>query len=978
MPMPLLFDVCGWSHCKQHIPDGAPGGLHRHYSVKHASRYPPDSGYESEEEPLDEDAALLDRVFWAAAEGRRGAEAEEGEGAAAKDGSRAFVEEHYPGAGWACDKDGQFLEEQSPAPRRERLVDPDAPFTPFDDERQYGWAESISKYRMSKAQVDAHMRRHAAQEPTAPAFTNFAQFRKKVDEIEYGPEWATWRQQNFKAEPTDLPPDAYEFFPFLEDIQTFYYRDTNLVLADLLRNPTFVGRQTYSPVRHSLPDGAFITEPHTAHNAWAVQEKLKRGVTQVRLTVASDATQLSQASGLASLHPVYLSTSLNDASLIREDRGALVVVGFIPILKILTQLSVLQPMRPAARAERCSRDTRDRVLLEPLRDILEADQLRQTADGWWRWCRAYMGCQPVDYPEGGWLLCVLKSWVVCCEAPPNELGDGPGIPRTSESSAAHRALGADHARSVGLHMEVPYYDRFKINGHALIISDLLHQLTKGVFKDLTLDSMIKVYLKNAAGGGRPYDRVMREIARRLEVLPPFSNLRRFKDGIEYTKWTGEDSKALMAVISAALWGRNCLLTCSSAQSDPVQSVDLSWGEAGTETFKTALDEVTQSITLVVIIYRYASSLESTATDRVIQSEAIRLYMEVIRYAFEDEREAKGFNWARLHSMFHYVEWTEANGTAPHSDTAPYETAHIKAVKLPYRASNRCNAIVQILRSNTRRDCLASLRGRLELAGTITAARPMLLPVYQEPVTVLPGRGDRSKRMHLQDLADARALPGFVQAASTFLSAYLDIPDYFYAGKVEVHTIATATFPVYARPAYLSNDTCKFMTQRLYATPDYPYRGEVGSVRGPRHDTLLVRGSRWAELGGQSFDAYDVLRARMFFVVAYRGRRIELCLGEEYAKDPQHASRRAVMSPVVHPVDVGTEPALRVFLVSDILRAVHLQPLFGKQGVPKELKFTETLDRWRGCYAVGVFTDQHIFRLLFRPEAADYLRAVPQV
>ncbi|KAK4701767.1 hypothetical protein P7C70_g4462, partial [Phenoliferia sp. Uapishka_3] len=661
--------------------------------------------------------------------------------------------------------------------------------------------------------------------------------------------------------------------------------------------------------------------------------------------------------------------------------------------------------------------------MEPLRPILESDQLRQTADGWWRWCRAYLGCQPVDYPDGGWLLSVLKNWVVwsviyllvctnpdyaltfsplSCEAAPDQLGDGAGVPRTSESSAAHRALGAEHARSFGLHMEEvstflvwcevvvgtvradsihrqPYYHKFGIDGHALIISDLLHQLTKGqrqphtsresqlklplhplpgVFKDWTLDHLIKVYLKNAAGGGAPYDRVMREIARRMEVLPPFSALRRFKDGIEFTNWTGKDSKALMATVSSALW-------------------DLSWGEDGTESFRTALDKVTQSITWVVIIYLYVTGLESTATDRQMQQAAITLYMEVIRYAFADEREGKGFNWARLHSMFHYIEWTELNGTAPHSDTSHYETAHIKAVKEPYRASNRCNATVQILRANTRRDCLAALRGRLELQGVIPTLRPMLPPVYQKPLTTLPGQGDRRKRTRLENLAQDRDLPGLAKATSDFLSIYLNIPDFEFPGKVEVHTIATASFPVYEAPAYLSNDTCKLMTQRLYATNEYAYRGEVGCVSGPRHDTLLVQGARHAELGGESFEAYDVFRAQMFFVVGYRGRRIELCLGEEYKKEPNHEARKAVMLPVVSPVDVDGNPVLRVFLVSDILRAVHLQPLFGKQGVPKDLTFMETLDRWRGSYAVGVFTDQHIFRLLFRPDAKRYLQSMPR-
>ncbi|KAK4701175.1 hypothetical protein P7C70_g5064, partial [Phenoliferia sp. Uapishka_3] len=1003
-----INEVCGWTHCRQHIQPRAPGGIHRHYVVRHGGRYPPARGYDSDvDEEVHPDAELHNQVFWAAQEQRRRVVADdEMDGVEGDDGSRVFVEERFPNAGWPCNEAGEWLDDFDTPPREQGLLDdPDEPFAPFDDERQYGWADRISKFRMSKAQVDAHMRRHAEQEPTEPAFTTFDHYRKKVDQIEYGPEWATWRKLVFKAAPEDLPVDAFTLYPFLEDQQVFYYRNTDAVLRDLLRNPAFVGRQSYAPVRHSLPDGPFITEPHTGSKAWAFQETLDVGTTQVRLTLASDGTTCSMASGNASVHPVYLSTSLNDASLIREDRGALVVVGFIPTLKCtkFSRHMVNAQLTPTvfvgkdtatgvremfARYARQVRHHCMSILMEPLRAILESDQLRQTADGWWRWCRAYLGCQPVDYPEGGWLLSVLKNWVVCCEASPEELGDGVGIARTTASSAAHRALGAEFARSKGLHMEKPFYEKFNIDGHALIISDLLHQLTKGAFKDWTLDTLVKAYLKDAVGGGTPYDRVMKEIARRLEVLPPYSNLRRFKTGIEFSQWTGKDSRALMVVRYPIVLERGFSITDETNDSLSRQQIissalwgnarDLSWGEEGADTYGTALDEVAQSITLITVIYLYAAGLESTATDREMEDAAIKLYHEVIRYAFEDEREMRGYNWARLHSMFHYVEWTEINGTAPHSDTSHYETAHIRAVKLPYRASNRCNAIVQILRANTRRDCLASLKGRLELSGTIPTSRPMLAPVYLAPLTTLPTRGDRGVRLRLQETADKRNLPGFAAAANAFLATYLNIPGFEYQGKVETHTIASASFPVYGKPAYLSNDTCQVMNQRIYATEDYPYRGEEGSIRGPRYDTVLVQGSRHAELNGESFGAYEVSRARLFFTIRYRGRRVELCLGEAFMKVPNHPACQAILQPVVHPVDIAGEPLFSVFLVADILRTVHLQPLFGKLGVPKDLNFMETLDRWRGSYAVGVFTDQHIFRLLFRPDAARYIRPIPRV
>ena len=39
---------------------------------------------------------------------------------------------------------------------------------------------------------------------------------------------------------------------------------------------------------------------------------------------------------------------------------------------------------------------------------------------------------------------------------------------------------------------------------------------------------------------------------RIAVAPPFAGLRRFPEGRGFNQWTGDDSKALMKVVSAML------------------------------------------------------------------------------------------------------------------------------------------------------------------------------------------------------------------------------------------------------------------------------------------------------------------------------------------------------------------------------------------------------------------------------------------
>ncbi|KAK4702183.1 hypothetical protein P7C70_g4042, partial [Phenoliferia sp. Uapishka_3] len=696
--------------------------MFRHYSRKHGGKLPPDDGYEEdwdEEQPMDD---FQNHLFWEGAGQRRRAEVDSDDEVGPKEkeeveaGPRKFRVERHPDAGWACDEHGNWHPERDPPPRTDGLlVDPDSPYAPFDDARQWGWAEQVTTFRMSRRQLDTHMKLHGEMEASPPAFTNFGQYRNIVDDIQYGADWAQWKQVHFKTRPEGLPADASDKYPFLDTEQVFYFRNTDAVLRDL--------------------------------------------VTLWLSCFGSD--------GRLSLHSV--------------DMGS----------------------------------------------------------------------------------------------------------------------------------EQPFYDSFGIDGHMLIISDLLHQLTKGCFKDFTLDNLFKPYLLDAVGGGGArYDAVMKEIERRLEVLPPCSKLRRFKDGINFKQWTGRHTKALMVVI---------------------------------------------------------------------------------RETYQDEREKKKFNWARLHSIFHYVEWTAAHGCAAHSDTSNYENAHIAAVKYPYRASNRCNATVQILRANTRKDQMRALKNVLELSGTIKTARPQADPFYQSGRTILPERGDRKVRMRLPALAEARGLPSLVPLTNAYLADLFGIPDFEFDGKVENHTVASASFPIYASPAYLSNDTCKLQTQRIYSTEAYPYRGEGERVRGQRFDTVLVKSKSYDQLNGLSFDAYDIARTRMLYAVRFRGRRISLCLGEVYEKvsrrqsfqapidDPKHSATLPIMQPVVHPVDDDWgEPTYRVFAVEDIIRSVLLQPLFGTLGVPRDLKFMDTLDRWRGHYAVAIFADQHIFRVLFRPDAKKYLKALRRV
>jgi hypothetical protein len=71
--------------------------------------------------------------------------------------------------------------------------------------------------------------------------------------------------------------------------------------------------------------------------------------------------------------------------------------------------------------------------------------------------------------------------------------------------------------------------------------------------------------------------------------------------------------------------------------------------------------------------------------------------------------AEGFNLPRQHSLIHYVRLIRAYGAPNGLCTSITESKHIKAVKEPWRRSNRYDALSQMLLTNQRLDKLAAAR-----------------------------------------------------------------------------------------------------------------------------------------------------------------------------------------------------------------------------------------------------------------------------
>lgn len=99
----------------------------------------------------------------------------------------------------------------------------------------------------------------------------------------------------------------------------------------------------------------------------------------------------------------------------------------------------------------------------------------------------------------------------------------------------------------------------------------------------------------------------------------------------------------------------------------------------------------------------------------------------LRDVFRDENIRDGFALPRQHALSHFVRGIKLFGSPNGLCTSITESKHIRAVKRPWRATNKNNPLDQILDINTRLNKLAAARSEFGSRGmlcgdVLTAAR----------------------------------------------------------------------------------------------------------------------------------------------------------------------------------------------------------------------------------------------------------------
>ncbi|KAH8984531.1 hypothetical protein EDB86DRAFT_3084417 [Lactarius hatsudake] len=182
---------------------------------------------------------------------------------------------------------------------------------------------------------------------------------------------------------------------------------------------------------------------------------------------------------------------------------------------------------------------------------------------------------------------------------------------------------------------MPFTSHFpRADMYELLAPDILHQLIKEIMDD---------------------------IDKCISVVPPFSRLHRFPQGHGFEQWTGDDSKALMKVYLPAIEGH--------VPSDAVRC------------FRAFLE------------FCYIARSDTITEQTILRLEDALKRFHDYRSIFQATGVCVDISLPRQHSMIHYPMLIRLFGAPNGLCSSITESKHIKAVKEPWRRSNRYHAVM---------------------------------------------------------------------------------------------------------------------------------------------------------------------------------------------------------------------------------------------------------------------------------------------
>lgn len=384
--------------------------------------------------------------------------------------------------------------------------------------------------------------------------------------------------------------------------------------------------------------------------------------------------------------------------------------------------------------------------------------------------------------------------------------------------------------------------------------------------------------------------------------------------------------------------------------------------------------------------------EDTLT--AIQDALNRFHKE--RTIFEDVGiRANGFSLPRQHSLKHYYQAVRQFGAPNGLCSSITESKHIKAVKQPWRRSNRFNALGQMLTTNSRIDKLVAARVDFEARGLLDTpvTQAVNLHVQDMPdvqddedevvegaveAEVVLARTPGESSNPLASLthrilipASVRNIPRDVVGLATYLNtpnldsllrrflfeqlhphgnpADVTIQDYPpITSKVHLFPSATATF-------FAPSDHSGMQGMRRERIRS------VGSWRGnaSRHDCAFLT----KDEGLPGFKGLYVVRVHAFLSFKSGNTTYPCALVSWFLPIGDAPCSDTGMWMVRPDVDRRGINAMSVVHIDTMVRAAHLIGIAGGSHIPDGLKHTDSLDAFKAFY-VNKYADHHAHTIAF--------------
>ncbi|KAJ3563932.1 hypothetical protein NP233_g8618 [Leucocoprinus birnbaumii] len=778
-------------------------------------------------------------------------------------------------------------------------------------------------------------------------FQSLKEMYGSIDRIPHGDlDW-----QSFTINYPQSDETGAEHLSWMAQKFEVWHHDVLKVIEGILSNPDFDGEFDYSPYQEYINGEHCFQNVMSGNWAWRQADKIvedhpdAEGAMFVPIILGSDKTTVLVGTGNNEYYPLYLSIGNIHNSARCEHQNGLILLGFLAIPKVEKEF------KDDATFCKFSRQLIHSALsqiLMPLKPFMTKPRVVRCPDQ--RYYKAIFGLGPYigDYPEQCLIACIVQGWCPKCITRLS----GKNILHTSRAprSLEHTVQALETYELAKLWKEygligdvIPFAEDFPCaNIYELITPDILRQLVKGTFKD-HLVTWVEEYITRHNPDGRNTEKILDDINQRIAAVPHFNGLRQFPKGRGFKQWTGDDSKALMKV----------QLLVSLPDSMPlIPKLPLKVYVPTLEGY--VLQEIIRTL-IAFLDFCYVVCKGSITTSDLIQ----------LQDALDQ------FCSNKMIFMTSGIR-TEVLVTPPHQHSMEHyefmiQSKHIKAVKEPWRRSNRHNPLQQMIKSNTRMDKLIAAHVHYQSWGMLSSSlMDDLSSSDDEDFANVVGEGKDDdegddddeggsgtpldgRHVSASDLARQLKQPRFAQLLSEYMTLHSEMPEFNVVNSFPPETCEAISFSTHSSAVasfYSVSDSVSIHTERVRATQSWQ--------NGPGcYDTVFVKEAPEAD---SISSGLTIAQVRLFFSFSFGGKSHSCAYLSDYTLHPLRDPNFRLWI-----VKRGHHPETRILPINRILRAAHLIPVYGNTKVSKNHTILQTLDKYTKFY-VNKYVDYHSFQI----------------